>query len=37
METPEKRFKEHYNEAHRQRSQNRPLYSAMNKYGIENF
>lgn len=37
METPEKRFKEHCNEAHRQRSQNRPLYSAMNKYGIENF
>lgn len=33
----EKRFKEHYFESKRQRCKNRPLYIAINKYGIDNF
>lgn len=33
----EKRFKEHCRDAFRSNSLNRPLYSAMRKYGIENF
>lgn len=33
----EKRWKEHQTESKMQRSQNRPLYRAMNKYGVENF
>lgn len=33
----EKRFKEHCNDAFRERNEKRPLYSAMRKYGIENF
>lgn len=33
----EKRFKEHCQEAFRERSEKRPLYAAMRKYGIENF
>lgn len=33
----EKRFKEHCRERLRDRSERRPLYSAMNKYGIEHF
>ena len=33
----EKRFKEHCSDAFRDRNKKRPLYSAMNKYGIENF
>lgn len=33
----EKRWKEHQKESKTQRSQNRPLYRAMNKYGVENF
>lgn len=33
----EKRFKEHCSDAYRKRNQNRPLYSAMRKYGIDHF
>ena len=33
----EKRFKEHQKDAFRDRNEKRPLYSAMRKYGIENF
>lgn len=33
----EKRFKEHLDEASRTRSNNRPLYNAIKKYGKENF
>lgn len=33
----EKRFKEHQNDAFRDRNEKRPLYNAMRKYGIDNF
>ena len=33
----EKRFKEHCNDAFKERCEKRPLYSAMRKYGVENF
>lgn len=33
----EKRFKEHCRDAQKDKCKNRPLYSAMNKYGIEHF
>lgn len=33
----EKRFKEHCADAFRSRNEQRPLYAAMRKYGIENF
>ena len=33
----EKRFKEHCRDAFKERSEKRPLYSAMKKYGIEHF
>ena len=33
----EKRFKEHYQESFRQCEEKRPLYNAINKYGIEHF
>lgn len=33
----EKRFKEHCQDAFRERNEKRPLYSAMRKYGIEHF
>ena len=33
----EKRFKEHCDDAFRDRNEKRPLYSAMRKYGIEHF
>lgn len=33
----EERFKEHQKESKKNRSEKRPLYDAMNKYGIENF
>ena len=36
-ESIEKRFKEHCNESKKIRSEKRPLYDAMNKYGIEHF
>jgi group I intron endonuclease len=35
--TTEKRFREHQNDYKKIRNEKRPLYSAMNKYGIENF
>lgn len=33
----EKRFKQHCKDSKRRKNQNRPLYRAMNKYGIEHF
>lgn len=33
----EKRWSEHQREAQRERAENRPLYKALNKYGISNF
>ena len=33
----EKRFKEHCDDSKKDRCENRPLYRAMNKYGIEHF
>ena len=33
----EERFKEHVRDSRREREEKRPLYDAMNKYGIENF
>ena len=33
----EKRFKEHCSDSARERCKNRPLYKAMNKYGVEHF
>lgn len=33
----EKRFKEHCKDAFKERCEKRPLYSAMKKYGVENF
>ena len=35
--TVEQRFKEHCNDSKRKRCEKRPLYNAMNKYGINNF
>lgn len=37
VSTIEKRWHQHIREARKERSKNRPLYQAMNKYGIENF
>lgn len=37
MFTIDKRWQAHKRESRAQRSQNRPLYRAINKYGIENF
>ena len=33
----EERFKEHISDSRRQRCEKRPLYSAINKYGVEHF
>ena len=33
----EKRFQEHISDSKKERCEKRPLYNAMNKYGIENF
>ena len=35
--SPDQRFKQHCKEPERSERKNRPLYSAMNKYGVENF
>jgi group I intron endonuclease len=35
--TIEERFKEHIKDSQKERHEKRPLYDAMNKYGIENF
>ena len=37
LETIEKRWKEHCNDYLKDRTEKRPLYMAMKKYGIENF
>lgn len=37
MNTIEERFKEHQRDSHKEKNENRPLYSAFNKYRIENF
>lgn len=37
LSTIEERWKEHCRDARRERCEKRPLYSAINKYGIENF
>ena len=37
LNTIEKRWKEHCSDYKRERCEKRPLYNAMNKYGIENF
>ena len=37
LDSVEKRFKEHCKDSRRQRCEKRPLYDAMNKYGIESF
>lgn len=37
MDGAEKRFKEHVADSTKERYKNRPLYKAMNKYGVENF
>ena len=37
VNTIEKRFNQHKNESKTERSKKRPLYRAINKYGIENF
>ena len=37
LKTIEERFKEHCNNYKKERNEKRPLYSAMNKYGIKNF
>lgn len=34
---PYDRFKEHIRDSKKERCKNRPLYRAMNKYGLENF
>lgn len=36
-DTAENRFREHIHESKKERCRKRPLYAAMNKYGIENF
>lgn len=36
-QTPEERFKEHCEDSNKPRYNKRPLYDAMNKYGLENF
>ena len=35
--TIEERFREHCSDSKKERCERRPLYNAMNKYGIENF
>lgn len=35
--TIEERFREHCRDSRKERCNKRPLYDAMNKYGIENF
>jgi len=37
LKTVQERWKEHCHDFKRERCEKRPLYSAMNKYGIENF
>ena len=37
MHSIEKRFKEHCKDSKKERNEKRPLYNAMNKYGIKHF
>ena len=37
LETIEKRWKQHIRDSKKERCEKRPLYSAFNKYGVENF
>ena len=37
MHTVEKRWRQHCHNYKRRKTEKRPLYSAMNKYGVENF
>ena len=37
LDTVEKRWKEHCRDSQKKNIKNRPLYSAMNKYGLNNF
>lgn len=37
LRSVEKRWKEHIKDSKREHTENRPLYRAMNKYGIDNF
>lgn len=37
LPNPQERWKEHLKDYKRERCEKRPLYSAMNKYGVENF
>lgn len=37
LHSVEKRWKEHIKDSKRERTENRPLYRAMNKYGVEHF
>ena len=37
LKNPTQRFKEHCRDSKKERCNKRPLYDAMNKYGIENF
>lgn len=37
LENVEKRWKEHQRDSQKERNKNRPLYRAINKYGIDNF
>ena len=36
-QNPQARFREHCNDCKKERCEKRPLYDAMNKYGVENF
>lgn len=37
LQSIQERFKEHCIDSHKERCERRPLYDAMNKYGVENF
>lgn len=37
LQSIQERFKEHCRDSHKERCERRPLYDAMNKYGVENF
>jgi len=37
LETIDKRFKQHIRDRNRDEYRNRPLYRAMNKYGVDHF
>ena len=37
LQSIQERFKEHCRDSYKERCERRPLYDAMNKYGVENF